>query len=67
MNCNEFKEKVADLFDTTVDMQIYAECHKHMDECAECKAYYEELAETFKALQPQEVSTKQHKKLYIIL
>ena len=61
MNCNEFKEKVADLFDTTVDMQIYAECHKHMDECAECKAYYEELAETFKDLQPQEVSTKQHK------
>ena len=61
MICNEFKEKVADLFDTTVDMQIYAECHKHMDECAECKAYYEELAETFKDLQPQKFSTKQHK------
>ena len=56
MNCKDFKEKVADLFDTTIDMQTQAECKAHMAECPECKAYYEELAETFNALQPQVVS-----------
>ena len=56
MNCKDFKEKVADLFDTTIDMQTQAECKAHMAECPECKAYYEELAETFNALQPQEAS-----------
>lgn len=54
MNCKEFKDKVADLFDTTIDVQTQAECKAHMAECPECKAYYEELAEAFAALQPQE-------------
>lgn len=58
MNCNDFKNKVADLFDTTVDMQTLAECKEHMANCPECKAYYEELSEAFKALQPQETSVK---------
>ncbi|MBR1668102.1 MAG: zf-HC2 domain-containing protein [Bacteroidaceae bacterium] len=56
MNCKEFKEKVADLFDTTIDMHTQAECKAHMAECPECKAYYEELLEAFNALQPQEAS-----------
>ena len=56
MNCNEFKNKVADLFDTTIDIQTQAECRAHMAECPECKAYYEELAEAFNALQPQETA-----------
>ena len=59
MNCKEFKDKVVDLFDTTIDMQTQTECKAHMAECPECKAYYEELAETFKALQPQEALAKQ--------
>ena len=59
MNCKEFKDKVVDLFDTTIDMQTQTECKAHMAECPECKAYYEELAETFKALQPQEAPAKQ--------
>ncbi len=59
MNCDEFRNKVADLFDTTIDMQTKAECNQHMAECAECKSYYEELAETFHALQPQPVVSKQ--------
>ena len=50
MNCKEFKDKVVDLFDTTIDMQTQAECKAHMAECPECKAYYEELAEAFNAL-----------------
>ncbi len=59
MNCDEFKNKVADLFDTTIDMQTKAECNQHMAECAECRTYYEELSETFKALQPQPAASKQ--------
>ena len=39
MNCKEFKDKVVDLFDTTIDMQLQAECKAHMAECPECKAY----------------------------
>lgn len=54
MNCKEFKDRVVDLFDTTIDMQTQVECKAHMAECPECKAYYEELAETFMVLQPQE-------------
>ena len=56
MNCKEFKDKVVDLFDTTIDMQTKEECKAHMAECAECKTYYEELADAFNALQPQETS-----------
>ena len=59
MNCDEFRNKVADLFDTTIDMQTKAECNQHMAECAECRTYYEELSETFKALQPQPAASKQ--------
>ncbi len=54
MNCNEFKEKVADLFDKNIDMQTQVQLSEHMDNCPECKAYYEELRETFNLLQPQE-------------
>ena len=58
MKCNEFKEKVADLFDKTIDMQTQAECKVHMDECPECKAYYRDLAEAFNSLQPQKTTAK---------
>ncbi len=30
MKCNEFKEKVADLFDKTIDMQTQAQLSEHM-------------------------------------
>ena len=46
MNCKEFKEKVADLFDKTIDMQTERECKEHMAHCSACKAYYDELRET---------------------
>lgn len=53
MKCNEFREKVADLFDKTIDMQTQTELDEHMKSCPECKAYYEELRETFNMLQPR--------------
>ena len=52
MKCNKFREKVADLFDKTIDMQTQAELDEHMKSCPECKAYYDELRETFDMLQP---------------
>jgi hypothetical protein len=68
MNCNEFKEKVADLFDKNIDMQTQAQLSEHMDNCPECKTYYEELREAFNLLQPQEpaimTKTKSSHKLW---
>ena len=63
MKCNEFKEKVADLFDKTIDMQTQAELDEHMKSCPECKAYYDELRETFDMLQPKEVKREERRVL----
>ncbi len=63
MKCNEFKEKVADLFDKTIDMQTQAQLDEHMKSCPECKAYYEELRETFDMLQPKEVKSEERRVL----
>lgn len=52
MNCNDFKEKVVDLFDKDIDMQAQAQLREHMANCHDCKAYYDELRETFNFLQP---------------
>lgn len=51
MNCNEFKNKVADLFDTKIDNHTQRECTEHMSACPDCKTYYDELAETIQMLQ----------------
>lgn len=57
MNCNDFKEKVADLFDKNIDMQTQAQLNEHMADCPKCKAYYDELREVFNELQPKEAIT----------
>ena len=56
MNCNDFKNKVADLFDKNIDMHTKAQMNEHMANCHECKAYYDELRETFSMLQPKEAA-----------
>ncbi|MBO7129112.1 MAG: zf-HC2 domain-containing protein, partial [Prevotella sp.] len=43
MDCKEFRNIVADLFDKDVDPQIKTECEKHISQCADCRAYYEDL------------------------
>lgn len=53
MNCNEFKTKVADLFDTNVDEATLKECRVHMDRCPGCREYYEELRKAFTELEPR--------------
>ena len=52
MNCNDFKEKVVDLFDKDLDMQAQAQLREHMANCHDCKAYYDDLRKTFNILQP---------------
>lgn len=52
MNCNDFKEKVVDLFDKDIDMQAQTQLREHMAKCHDCKAYYDELRKTFNILQP---------------
>ena len=52
MNCNDFKEKVVDLFDKDIDMQAQAQLREHMANCHDCKAYYDDLRKTFNMLQP---------------
>ena len=61
MKCNEFREKVADLFDKNIDMQTQAQLNEHMAECPKCKAYYDELREVFSELQPKETVTSAKK------
>lgn len=56
MNCNDFKEKVVDLFDKDIDMQAQAQLREHMANCHDCKAYYDELRKTFNILQPLDTS-----------
>ena len=52
MNCNDFKEKVVDLFDKDIDMQAQAQLREHMANCHDCKAYYDDLRKTFNILLP---------------
>lgn len=56
MNCNDFKEKVVDLFDKDIDMQAQAQLREHMANCHDCKAYYDDLRKTFNILQPLDIA-----------
>jgi hypothetical protein len=53
MDCKEFRNIVADLFDKDVDPRIKTECEKHISQCAECRAYYEDLLSTAELLRPK--------------
>ncbi|MBQ7495385.1 MAG: zf-HC2 domain-containing protein [Bacteroidaceae bacterium] len=53
MDCKEFRDIVADLFDRDVEPRTKAECEQHISQCAECKEYYEELQATAALLRPR--------------
>jgi hypothetical protein len=53
MTCDEFKNRIVDLFDKEVDIQTKSECEAHIAECDACKEYYEEMMEAYSLLQPQ--------------
>lgn len=53
MDCKDFKNTVADLFDKEVAPNVKAECEKHICQCAECREYYEDLLTTAELLRPR--------------
>ncbi|MBR5689291.1 MAG: hypothetical protein IKX17_02430 [Prevotella sp.] len=53
MDCKDFKNTVADLFDKEVAPNVKAACEKHISQCAECREYYEELLTTAELLRPR--------------
>jgi hypothetical protein len=53
MDCKDFKNTVADLFDKEVAPNVKAACEKHISQCAECREYYEELLTTAEFLRPR--------------
>lgn len=61
MDCKDFKNIVADLFDKEVSPQIKAECEKHISQCAECREYYEELLTTTELLRPRHSPVSERK------
>lgn len=65
MNCNDFKEKVVDLFDKDIDMQAQTQLREHMANCHDCKAYYDELRKTFNILQPLDTANTNIRKTKI--
>ena len=53
MKCEDFKKHIADLCDKSVDATIKADCMRHIEECASCRAYYKEFMHTVDLLTPQ--------------
>lgn len=53
MDCKDFKNTVADLFDKEVAPQTKVACEKHISQCTECREYYEELLSTAELLRPR--------------
>lgn len=68
MNCEEFKEKVVDLFDKNVDEKTKSECEQHISQCTDCKKYYKELRQTFEKIHPnvEPVSKKNKRRPMVI-
>lgn len=53
MDCKEFRNIVADLFDKDVEPSIRAKCEEHMGECSACRKYYEDMLAAAEALRPK--------------
>lgn len=58
MTCDEFKDRMADLFDKEVDARTKAECEAHIAECKACKEHYEEMAVMYNTLHPRATPEK---------
>ncbi len=53
MNCEDFKKHIVDLCDKRTDATTTTECMRHIEECASCRAYYEEFMQTVSLLTPK--------------
>ena len=63
MDCKDFKNSVADLFDKNVAPNVKAACEKHISQCAECREYYEELLTTAELLRPRHSPVSKREKI----
>ena len=61
MDCKEFKNIVADLFDKDVEPSIRAKCEEHMGECSACRKYYEDMLAAAEALRPKHSPVAENK------
>lgn len=52
MDCKKFRNTVADLFDKDIDPQVKADCEAHLSQCAECRAYFDDMLATAELLRP---------------
>lgn len=53
MTCEEFKNRIADLFDKDVEPDAAELLYEHMDICPECREYYNNFADTIGVLMPK--------------
>ena len=53
MKCEEFKKNIVELCDKNTDPRLIDECTRHMEECPECKSYYEDYMATVNLLCPR--------------
>ena len=60
MDCKEFKNIVADLFDKEVSPETRKVCNEHVSHCAECREYYEDLLSTADLLRPMHSPVSQN-------
>lgn len=60
MECKEFKNIVADLFDKEVSPETQKACNEHISHCAECRDYYESLLATADLLRPKHCPVSQN-------
>ena len=60
MECKEFKNIVADLFDKEVSTETQKACNEHISHCAECRDYYENLLATANLLRPKHSPVNQN-------
>ncbi len=55
MKCDEFKNKLTDIFDKNPDSALVAEMTKHMSNCNECKLEYDEMNAVISSLTNSEI------------
>lgn len=59
MDCKEFRNTVADLFDKENSPHIRQECREHISHCTACRKHYEDLLATARLLQPKHSPIRQ--------
>lgn len=59
MKCKEFKKNLVELCDKNADPELVAEYMQHMEECAECKSYYDDYMATVNMLRPHHTPVEQ--------